>query len=194
MASAYDGVSKLFVEENGDLFNSLSLTTRYELLNNYGRDDKSEVLNNLHTNESRITRLTPDHMIIATSAGKTIELKLLQRSKNDTVIAVIETVATPYKDSRLSFYNTKWERLESAEFIIMPTVEDFISRKTSREMREEIMASLQFAMIEMQIQDSFLVAKCNLQDFFLGDDFAKYKSFVTDKIVYNINKAKIKRK
>ncbi len=32
--SAYDGVAKLFTEEKGEIFNSLSLVARYDLLNN----------------------------------------------------------------------------------------------------------------------------------------------------------------
>lgn len=192
--SAYDGVSKLFVEENGDLFNSLSLSTRYELLNNYGRDDKSVVINNLQTTESRILSLSPQHLVIATSSGRTVEMKLLQRSKSDTVIAVIETVATPYKDSRLSFYDTKWKRLDASTFIKMPTIDDFFTRNASKEVRNEVKSAMQFAMIEMSFQGETMVAQCNMQNFFLGDDFARYKPFVTQRIVYAINKAKLKKK
>ena len=48
-AGAYSGVSKLFVEENGELFNAISVSTRYELINNYGRSDKTEIYNDLRT-------------------------------------------------------------------------------------------------------------------------------------------------
>ena len=113
-AVAYDGVSKFFVEENGDIFNSIAVSTRYELINNYGRDDKTELYNDLHTSETRVLVLNDQYMKIATSSAQTVELKLLHKSKRDTVIAVIETVATPYKDSRLTFYNTKWQQIGRA--------------------------------------------------------------------------------
>ena len=45
----YDGISKLFLEEKGDIFNSISLSTRYELLNNYGKELIKDVVNDLET-------------------------------------------------------------------------------------------------------------------------------------------------
>ena len=192
--NAYDGVSKLFVEEKGDLFNTLTLATRYELLNNYGRADKSEVINDLRTNESRILNLDKDYMKIATSAGATVEIKLLYKSKTDTVVAVIETVATPYKDSRITFYDTKWQKLETSTFFDVPTIADFFLPSAPKAIREELVNWLDMTMIEMRFEGSTLVAQCNAQDFFMGEDFKRYKPYMTQKVVYTINKAKFKKK
>lgn len=192
--NAYDGVSKLFVEENGDLFNSLTMATRYELLNNYGRADKSEVINDLRTDESRILQLDKNYMKIATSAGAVVEIKLLTKSKTDTVVAVIETVATPYKDSRITFYDTKWQQLETSRFFEVPTIADFFLPSAPKPMREELVNWLDMIMIEMHFAGDTLVAQCNAQDFFMGDDFKKYKPYITQKVVYTINKAKFKKK
>ena len=79
-AGAYDGVSKFFVEENGDIFNTISVPIRYELINNYGRADKTEIVNDLRTDESRILVLNDEYMKIATSSAQTVELKLLHKS------------------------------------------------------------------------------------------------------------------
>ena len=193
--NAYDGVGKLFVEENGDLFNSLSLSTRYELLNNYDRETKSEVTNNLHTSESRILDLSNDFMRIATSSGKTVEMKLLNKSARDTIIAVIETVDTrPYKDSRISFYDTKWNKLPTKKFITLPTIDDFFLPSATRQQREELKNAITFTMIEMKIEGNTLVATCNLSDFFMGESFKSYSSIVKGKIEYSINKASFKKK
>ena len=35
VCSAYDGVAQLFADESGELFNSLSFSARYQMLNNY---------------------------------------------------------------------------------------------------------------------------------------------------------------
>ena len=56
MGYAYDGVARLFTDESGELFNSLSLSARYELLNNFSKGETVEVVNNLRTTESRITQ------------------------------------------------------------------------------------------------------------------------------------------
>lgn len=193
MGYAYDGVARLFTDESGELFNSLSLSARYELLNNFSKGETVEVVNNLRTTESRITQLTSDHMVVATSSARTVEMKLLPRAKGDTVLAVIETVATPVKDSRLTFYDMKWNPLEASKFIKMPEAADFFLPSVNKEKRDEMLSMLNFAMIEMAFDGDNLVARCNLEDFFLGDDFKFYKPLVTNRIVYTVKKAKFKR-
>ena len=194
MCSAYDGVARLFAEESADLFNSLSFSARYQLLNNYSSSEKSEVRNDLQTTESRILKLTPNHMVIATSSVRTVELKLIPQGKNDSIVAVIETVATPVKDSKLSFYDMKWNKLDAAKFIKMPELGDFVVSSVPKEKRQELMSAVNFAMIEMAFEGDTLVARCNLQDFYLGDDFKNYAKWVAKRIEYNINKGVLKRK
>lgn len=192
-ASAYEGVSKLFVEEKGDLFNALTMATRYELLNNYGRTDKTDILNDFRTDESRILKLDNEYMKIATSAGATVELKLLHKSSNDTIVAVVETVSTPYKDSRISFYDTKWQPLDAEKFIEVPTLADFFLPKTPKDVSEELANWVDIVMIYMHFEGNTLVAECNPQDFFVGEGFNKYKSYLTSKLVYTFNKSKFKK-
>lgn len=193
-AGAYSGVSKLFVEENGELFNAISVSTRYELINNYGRSDKTEIYNDLRTEESRILALEEEYMKIATSSAQTVELKLLHKSKRDTVIAVIETVATPYKDSRLSFYDTKWEKLDASKFIKMPTFDDFILPSMPKDLRNDLVNSLMMTMIELRFEGETLVAECNAQDFFISNDFKTFKPYLVNRVVYNIKNSSIKKK
>ncbi len=193
-ADAYDGVRKLFVEENGDIFNSINVPTRYELINNYGRADKTEILNDLSTEETRILALDDEYMKIATSSAQTVELKLLHKSKRDTVIAVIETVATPYKDSRLTFYDSKWQKLDASKFIKMPTIDDFFLPSMPKEMQKDLTNSLMMTMIELRFEGDTLVAECNVNDFFMGEDFKTFKPYLAKKVVYTINKGTFKKK
>lgn len=191
---AYEGVARLFTEESGDMFSSLSFSARYQMVNNYSSVEKSEVLNNLQTTESRILKLEYDYMKVATSAGKTVELKLVPQVKNDTVLAVIETVATPVKDSKLSFYDLKWNRLETSRFIKIPQLADFFMPKAPKASCEELERLVNFAMIEMTFDGDDLVARCNLEDFYLGNDFKHYKSLVINRIVYTLKKGKFEKK
>ena len=193
-ATAYDGVSKLFVAENGDLFNSIPIATRYELVNNYGRADKTQILNDLQTEESRIIVLEDEYMKIATSSAQTVELKLIHKSKRDTVVAVIETVATPYKDSRLSFYDTKWNKLDESKFIVLPTINDFFLPSATKEMKSNFLSSLMMTMIELRFEGDTLVAQCDLKDFFLSDDFKDFEPYLAKKVVYDIKGGKFKKR
>lgn len=192
--TAYDGIAQLFADENGELFNSLSYSAKYQMLSNYFGGENGEVLNNLQTTESRILKITKEYMVVATSSGKTVELKLVPQAKNDTVIAVIETVATPVKDSRLSFYDLKWKRLDASQFITAPQLQDFILPQAPKDKREELERLVNFVMIEMTFEGEFLVARCNLQDFYLGDDFKHYAQWVNNRVVYTVNKGKFKKR
>lgn len=193
-AGAYDGVSKLFVEENGEIFNSINVPTRYELINNYGRADKTEILNDLRTEETRILVLNDEYMKIATSSAQTVELKLLHKSKRDTVIAVIETVSTPYKDSRLTFYDTKWQKLDASKFIKQPTIDDFILPSMPKDMRNDLINSVIMTMIELRFEGETLVAQFNANDFFMGDDLKNFKPYLVNRVVYNIKNSSFKKK
>lgn len=192
--AAGDGVEQLFAEEPGALFNSLTYSARYELLNKFKQDKSDEVLNNFQTTESRILKLSKEHLIVATSSSRTVELKLIAQPKNDTVLAVLETVSTPVKDSRLSFYDLKWNRLDDSQFITMPSVADFFVPKASKELRDELLNQLSFAMIEMEFEGDTLVARCNFKDFYMGDDFKHYEQWVRPSIAYVLNKGKFKMK
>ena len=119
---------------------------------------------------------------------------MIPQGKNDSIVAVIETVATPVKDSRLSFYDMKWNKLDADKYIKMPELSDFIVSSVPKEKRQELMSAVNFAMIEMAFEGDTLVARCNLQDFYLGDDFKNYAKWVTKRIEYNINKGVLKRK
>lgn len=194
VASAQDAMRQLFASENAGVFRSLTLATRYELLNKYDRGDTAQVLNNLRTEETRILSLSPTHMLLKSSAGKTVEMKLLFKSKSDTVIAVIETVATPVKDSKISFYDTKWSKLDGSKFFAAPTAADFITSRAPRDVRDALLSGISFAMIEMKFKGETLVATCNLNDFFMAGDFKSFQPYVIRELVYTIDKAKIKRK
>ncbi len=193
-AEAYDGVSKLFVEENGDIFNSIAVATRYELINNYGRADKTEILNDLRSDDTRVLALSDEYMKVATSSAQTVELMLLHKSKRDTVIAVIETVATPYKDSRLTFYDTKWQKLDAARFIKMPTLDDFMLPSMSSEMRSNFVNSMMLTMMELHFEGETLVAECNFSNFFMGDDLKSFLPHLTKRVVYTIKNSTFKKR
>jgi len=192
--AAGDDVERIFAEAPGTLFNSLSYSTRYELLNNFKQGKKNEALNNLGTAESRILKLSSGYLLVATSSSKTVELKLITQPKGDTVIAVIETVFTPVKDSRLSFYDLKWNRLDNSRFITVPTAADFFVAKAPKELRDELLNQLSFAMINMEFDGEEIVARCNLKDFYMNNDYKSYEKWVRPSITYILKKGKFKMK
>lgn len=61
----------------------------------------------------RLSELTDSTVTLKAGEVQTIAMRLLP-AKSDTVIAVIETLATPAPDSKLSIYNKEWQLLPKA--------------------------------------------------------------------------------
>ena len=71
---------------------------------------------------------------------------------------------------------------------------DFILSQAPKKEREELVNLVNFAMIEMAFEGNTLVAHCNLQDFYMGDDFKHYAKWINNRITYVIDKGKLKRR
>jgi hypothetical protein len=74
-----------------------------------------------------ITKLhhTDDYLKIRTSAVGTTQLKLLPITNDSVIICVVKTVCGRACDSHISFYTTKWEKLETSTFLPEISAKDF---------------------------------------------------------------------
>ena len=58
-----------------------------------------------------------DYLKIKTSEVGTTQLKLLPLRKDSAIVCVIKTVCAEACDSQISFYTTRWEKIESNRFL-----------------------------------------------------------------------------
>ncbi len=68
---------------------------------------------NRRNGQSRLTELTDSTFVIENGEVQTITARLLA-GKSDTLIAIIETLKTPAKDSKLTVYNKAWQPVSKA--------------------------------------------------------------------------------
>lgn len=79
-----------------------------DLTEYYEASQREKTLSNALGGEARILTLEAQHVKVQTGTSRTLTIDILA-TKSDTVYAVIETLETPEKDSRLTVYNTKWQ-------------------------------------------------------------------------------------
>ena len=103
-------VRDFFASEPGDVFTLLTKTTRLDMIDYYDNGTVVAASNNM-AGTSQIDTITNEYLRLQVSDAKTVEMRLM-RWKSDTIIAVVETVETPVKDSRITFYNKHWYQLK----------------------------------------------------------------------------------
>ena len=131
---------------------------------------------------------------IHTSAARTVELRLMQW-KSDTIIAVIETVKTPVKDSRITFYNKHWYALKEIKPFKMPTMDDFILPTVKKNQRKELLQQIAFPLIELTFGGpdfEQLTARHGLAEFLGREEWARLKPYLRPTLTYRIQNGKIK--
>ncbi|MBD5361757.1 MAG: DUF3256 family protein [Bacteroides sp.] len=106
-------VSEYFLAAPMDLVGYVDETARLDMIDyfNAGQTDRAPMSSrNLRV---KLTELTDTAMTLKAGDVQTISLRLLP-AKSDTVIAVIETMATPALDSKLTIYNKEWKPIPKA--------------------------------------------------------------------------------
>lgn len=186
-------VRDFFASEPDQLFTLIPRTTRLDLLDYYDNGTIVQASNNMGTG-TQLDTVTDNFMRLHTSDIKVVELRLM-RWKSDTIIAVVETVETPVKDSRITFYNKHWYRLREIKPFKMPTLDDFILPTVKKDKRRELLEGIPFPLIELTFSgDDFaqLTARHGLAEFLTKEEWARLKPYFRPTLTYRIQGGKIK--
>ncbi len=180
------------ISEPGVVFPTLPQAARAGLVT-YAEQGQASTLSttNRFGNSSSIDTLTADYAVVKVSQSCTISLKMLTRGTRDTVIAVIETVATPTRDSRIAFYDTQWKPLPTRKYFKqLPAMRDFFKPATPKDTLAQLLTAVDFPMIEMQWTGpgfNTLTATQGLKTFYSKEDYQKWAPYVVDSIDYYID-------
>lgn len=116
------------------------------LLTNVNRQDfgdflssnmKAEVRNRFG-NSSEMTKMTSDYLELKLTSVSKVNMKVLAVDDSTKVICVAKTYQGPVEDTQISFYSTKWEKLDTNEFIDLPTKDDFFIQPIKTEKRDSL--------------------------------------------------------
>ncbi|MCC8155593.1 MAG: DUF3256 family protein [Tannerellaceae bacterium] len=107
-------IENYFIAMPDSLIPHLENEWRKDLVDLYS-SGKEARLRNMIGGYSTIEQLTPDYLLLSTSERSLIEMKLLPLVNNTYIICLITTVEGPVTDSRIAFYTTDWEPLNSSD-------------------------------------------------------------------------------
>ncbi len=191
------GIRDFFMSEPGVVFRTLPQAARAGLVANaeLGKSRTTEATNRMG-NTSKIDTLSADYIAVRLSGSSSIALKMLNKGTADTVIAVIETVSTPARDSRITFYDTRWKQLPTKKCIKqLPTMRDFFKPTTPKSKLTELLGDIDFQLIELHwTGEGFntLTATQSLKSFYSKDDYQKWAPYLVDTITYHIEGTTLK--
>jgi len=134
-ASARLTADRLLAEAPRSVIPLLDTSTRLDMLD-YFRSGMKHPLPNALGGESEVTELTDDAVTVAVTEASSCRMVLLPAGA-DTIVMVIDTYATPGRDSRLAFYDRTWRRLDGRRLFKEPALDDWCVSKQVREAARE---------------------------------------------------------
>ena len=115
-------------------------------LYNSGKDAQ---LKNTMNGTSVLRKMTSDYLFLDVTGRSSVEMKLLPLVNNTKIICMVTTVSGPVPDSRIDFFTTEWEPLNTADLFIPVSADWFILEKADRNSPSFIEAT---ALLDVDLQ------------------------------------------
>lgn len=186
-------IADLFATEPGTIFPLLTGTNRLDMVDYYNSGQIVDMGNNM-LGESRLLELDSAYLKVQTSGSRTVEMMMRTVGK-DTVVTVIETVLLPVPDSRLTQWNSHWQRYTSEKLFAMPGIDDFIVGKMPRELRLDLNDVMVFAPVQLAFKGDkhdTIEATHGLEQFLTPQEYKRFANYLKPTIRYRFNGLKIK--
>lgn len=187
-------IGDFFASEPGNIFPLLTRTHRLDMMDYYNSGQMVSVTNNL-TGESQLLVMDSTYLKVQTSGSREVEMSMRTVGK-DTVITVIETVKTPVPDSRLSQWNSHWQRYTSDRLFAMPSMDDFIVDKMPRDLRADLQDAMIFPLVRLAFKGDkhdTIEATHGLEQFLVPSEYKRFEPYLRPSINFAFKGLKIKR-
>lgn len=146
---------------------TVDASTMLDMLDYYD-SGVAKTMQNKAGEDAVITEMTPSTLTLQTGEGHSLTLAILPCGKKE-IIMVIDRVDTPSTDAVVSFYDSRWNKLDARKLLRMPTLADWTGKVTA-ERRREIENALPFLMVNAVYDPSTKVLSFTPQ---LGDYIAR---------------------
>lgn len=177
VVSAQD-MRTIFMDAPEELFPLLTKGLRADFVDYIDAGMTAKVTNRLD-GVSVLEELDDDYLRLAMTASSTVQMKLLP-FESDTVICVVNTVRAESADSRISFYNKAWKKLDGDGMFKSPQVKDFF---TSPDSAYIDMCDIYLVSLMLSPVNNTLVAEYTMPSYMNIDDAKKVKPLLR-KLVY----------
>lgn len=171
-----------FADAPASMFPLLDRNTRLDMIDYFNSGSTTESQNAMQ-GKSRVTSLTPDDIKVDMTDASSYQISLLP-SGNDTIIAVIQTIATPAHDSHINFYNRSWQELKNGCFT-PPAMDDWLS-ESGKKNDGEVAAMVPFMLAEYVYDPatSTLSLTNNLKEFLSPDVYQLVSDYLRPSLTY----------
>lgn len=124
-------MASLFANMPDEYVPHLESAWRKDLIDLYNTG-KQATLKNTMNGTSSLLKLTGDYLLLQSTERSTVEMKLLPLINKTNIVCVITTVNAPVADSRIAFFTTEWQPLESKELFTPIKSEWFIKEDVDK--------------------------------------------------------------
>ena len=186
-------IADFFASEPGNIFPLLTRTNRLDMVD-YHKSGQTVAISNNLTGDSKLLELDSTYIKVQTSDAKVVEMQMRTAGK-DTVITVIETVMTPVPDSRLTQWNSHWQRYISDRLFAMPAIDDFFVKKMPQELRADLQDAMIFPLIRLTFtgeNHDTIEASHGLEQFLASNEYQRFAAYLRPTLKYRFNGLKIK--
>ncbi|MDE5981790.1 MAG: DUF3256 family protein [Duncaniella sp.] len=182
-ATAQLTAAKAFVDAPQKIFPLLESNVRMDMVDYFSNGLDTRSGNSLN-GKSVITDLTPAVLSARMTDSSSIQLALLT-SGNDTIIALVSTVAAPGLDSNIKFYNSKWQPLPDGRYFSRPGWKEWLNSEGQAH-RDEVEMQVPFMLASYNIDpESGRLTIANNLDRFLDEEmYESLKPYLQPQLVY----------
>lgn len=149
----------------------------------FGSDHDSK---NALNGPARLTRMADTEMTFVVDNDIDMQLVVLP-AKNDTILAVVTTIHSPVADSSIEFFDSSWNRLRRAPFV-MPAYNDWLTAEGKRDL-----TSVEMYLPFLSVKASFnadarqLTLENMAVEYLDEEDYKKVKDLIIPQKKYDVS-------
>ena len=167
----------LFLSMPDSIIPTLTQSDRMDFLDYMDSGMKARARNKLG-GESVMTQFEENMLSIQTSQAGRMDMLLLPKGKNETLICIIRTVNARYEDSRLSFFTQDWQPVPADQLIELPVIDDYLTKEALK--NDSLADFKKRSMLRLEsivpLDGALEFRYTSLDD--LGQDADKYRSWI----------------
>lgn len=181
---AIEPAAQLFVAMPDSLVPSIELNRRKDLIDLFHAGQQAQVATKLG-GTAQMTELQENLMALSLSEQSQMLLQCYTTGKGDTLVALVNTVYAPAGDSRLRFFDSRWQELPASKYMHAPSKEEFFLFPDSltKEQREEAMRPVDICLVEYTFEtDGSICARQTWEKYLDRQTYERLKPYLRERI------------
>lgn len=195
---AQESIDSIVLNMPDEIIFGLQTSQKEFLLTNPDDSAQIKVATNLYPQLTR-SSFSKDYIRIKTSAAGDVQIKLLPLINNSKIVCVVKTVCGQICDSRIQFYTTNWQPIDSSTLFPEISIERFINTESDHENSSYKNAVSELDISPMKItlsaNDDNATVEYDIKQYLSKEDYKIVEPYLTNKpIILSWDKRSFKEK